>query len=81
MGPMRGPIEDFQTFHDTEAAPWMAGAAFCGTCHDVDEVSGLPLERPYAEYSLAGADDRPCQTCYMPEAQGTASWEARPDRP
>lgn len=77
MGPMRGPIEDFQTstFHDTEAAPWMAGAAFCGTCHDVDEVSGLPLERPYAEWlsSPAGADDRPCQTCHMPEAQGTAA--------
>jgi len=76
-GPMRGPIEDFaaSSFHETEAAPWMADAAFCGTCHDVNEVSGLPLERPYAEWlsSPAGAEGRPCQTCHMPESAGVAA--------
>ena len=76
-GPMRGPIEDPQasSFHTTEAAPWMAQAEFCGSCHDVEEVSGLPLERPYAEWAAApaGEEGRPCQTCHMPASEGEAA--------
>lgn len=82
-GPMRGPIEDPEasSFHTTEPAPWMAGAEFCGTCHDVQEVSGLPLERPYAEWAAApaGAEGRPCQTCHMPASEGEAA-EGGPQR-
>lgn len=82
-GPMRGPIEDPEasSYHMTEPAPWMATAEFCGTCHDVDEVNGLPLERPYAEWAAApaGAEGRPCQTCHMPESEGTAA-EGGPTR-
>lgn len=76
-GPMRGPITNPQAspFHDTEPAEWMAGAEFCGTCHDVTEVSGLPLERPYAEWLEAPASDAgtPCQSCHMPESTGEAA--------
>ncbi len=82
-GPMRGPIADPQPspFHETEPADWMAGAAFCGTCHDVQEVSGLPLERPYAEWLEAPASDAgtPCQSCHMPSATGPAA-EGGPER-
>jgi hypothetical protein len=59
----------------------MATAEFCGTCHDVNEVSGLPLERPYAEWAAAPAraDGRPCQTCHMPPSEGEAA-EGGPTR-
>jgi hypothetical protein len=82
-GPMRGPILDPEpsAFHTTEPAEWMAGAEFCGTCHDVYEVNGLPLERPYAEWlpSPAADEGRPCQTCHMPSRTGPAA-TGGPDR-
>lgn len=82
-GPMRGPIEDpiESGFHDTAPTELLSGAAFCGTCHDVFEVSGLPLERPYTEWlpSPAAADARPCQSCHMPTSAGVAGTSASGD--
>jgi hypothetical protein len=83
-GPMRGPIEDPVTSaaHASEGDPELfESAAFCASCHEVTEESGLPLERPYAEWlqSPAGEEGRPCQSCHMPERTGPAALGG-PDR-
>lgn len=76
-GPMRGPIEDpgVSSFHATEYSPLFAQSEFCGGCHDVIEVSGLNLERPYAEWlsSPAAGTEATCQSCHMPERSGQAA--------
>jgi hypothetical protein len=76
-GPIRGPIEDpaESGFHASEGSPLFRDSAFCGACHDVLEVDGLPLERPYAEWlaSPAYADGRTCQDCHMPTYFGQAA--------
>ena len=82
-GPMRGPIADpiDNAFHTSEAADFISDAEFCGACHDVIETTGLPLERPYEEWltSPAKQDDRPCQSCHMPESAGSAA-DGGPER-
>lgn len=83
-GPMRGPITDpvDSPFHDSEGTDLLSQAQFCGACHDVVETSGLPLERPYAEWltSPAQTEDRPCQTCHMPASEGQAATMGPTDR-
>lgn len=75
-GPMRGPIQDpmTSTFHATEYSPLFEGAQICGACHDVVELSGLHLERPYQEWleSPAATSGRTCQECHMPASTGPA---------
>jgi hypothetical protein len=82
-GPMRGPIADPapSTHHTSETVDFLGEASFCGSCHDVIETSGLPLERPYEEWlaSPAADDDRPCQSCHMPESTGIAG-DGGPER-
>ena len=76
-GPIRGPIEDpiANTFHDSEPVDFLGESEFCGSCHDVIEVSGLPLERPYEEWTTSPArdDGRNCQDCHMPTTEGPAA--------
>ncbi|MEZ4439810.1 MAG: cytochrome c family protein [Polyangiaceae bacterium] len=77
-GPQRGPIDDPQidvSNHATTHAPIFGESLFCGACHDVVEVSGLQLERPYGEWlespSFTAGDT--CQSCHMPGRQGQAA--------
>jgi hypothetical protein len=70
-GPLRGPGDVESPVHATETTDVLADSAFCGGCHDVLEVSGLPLERPYSEWleSPAAADGPTCQDCHMPPTE------------
>lgn len=76
-GPLCGNLDKPQTtgFHDSAATPHMGEARFCGSCHDVVETSGLPLERPFEEWlaSPAAAQGKPCQSCHMPSYDGKAA--------
>jgi hypothetical protein len=82
-GPQRGPIDDAleNANHQVGYAPFFSESLFCGTCHDVIEVSGLELERPYGEWleSPALASGQTCQDCHMPERQGSAA-DGAPER-
>lgn len=76
-GPIRGPIMDPapNPFHATEPSPLHKKSDFCGGCHDVIEVSGLHLERPFAEWSNSPAanTEATCQSCHMPASPGQAA--------
>jgi len=76
-GPIRGPIADpvENGFHESEYSPLHDTSDFCGGCHDIVEVSGLNLERPFAEWleSPAAADGQNCQSCHMPTYDGEAT--------
>ncbi|RME21274.1 MAG: hypothetical protein D6798_18585 [Deltaproteobacteria bacterium] len=79
-GPIRGPLTDPEpsSFHNAagmEYSDIFESAEFCGACHDVVEISGLPLERPYEEWTTSpGRDEgQTCQTCHMPESSGYAA--------
>ncbi|HHO51239.1 MAG TPA: hypothetical protein ENK18_10290 [Deltaproteobacteria bacterium] len=67
-GPMRSTTANGSTFHESEADGVFAGSEFCGACHDVIEVSGLDLERPYREWreSPSAEEGVTCQDCHMP---------------
>ena len=76
-GPMRGPITDpmESSAHAMEPTSLLGEATFCGACHDANELFGLPLERPWSEWSdsPAAAESRPCQSCHAPEWEGQAA--------
>lgn len=82
-GPMRGPILDpiESGYHTSEGSDLLSTSEFCGSCHDVFEVSGLPLERPYAEWTTSPGrnDGMTCQTCHMDTRTGPAA-VGGPDR-
>ena len=84
LGPVRGPFADPEpsAFHRTAQSDLIGRASFCGGCHDVIELSGLNLERPYAEWrtSPAAEEGRPCQSCHMPEYTGRAATTSTQDR-
>lgn len=76
-GAMRGPIADpiSNPAHESEHSPLFDSSLLCASCHDVIEVSGLNLERPYQEWlespaALAGID---CQSCHMETYVGKAT--------
>ena len=75
LGPIRGPIADpiASGFHESEYSDLFQESSFCGGCHDVIEVSGLNLERPYAEWlqSEGRTAGQTCQGCHMPEYEGS----------
>ncbi|MBX7193368.1 MAG: hypothetical protein K1X94_15040 [Sandaracinaceae bacterium] len=68
---MRGPITDpvASGRHESASSELFGTSEFCAGCHDIVEVSGLSLERPYEEWlsSPARAAGRNCQSCHMPE--------------
>ncbi len=76
-GPMRGPIQgaDPSSAHETEYSELFDSSLLCSSCHDVVEVSGLNLERPYAEWleSPAAQNDVQCQSCHMKTYTGKAT--------
>ncbi len=55
--------------HESRHSALHGTSEFCAGCHDIVEVSGLSLERPYEEWlsSPAGEAGRNCQSCHMPE--------------
>lgn len=76
-GPIRGTIAApaVSPFHDSQHSPLHATSAFCAGCHDIREVDGLALERPFAEWtgSPAAASGVECQHCHMPTHEGPAA--------
>jgi hypothetical protein len=83
VSPMLGPIADpvANDFHGSAFSPLFEDALFCAGCHDVVELDGLPLERPYAEWlsSPAAAENKTCQDCHMPAYTGIAA-DGAPER-
>lgn len=81
QGPMHGGLEDPQSnsVHQSSYSPLFETAPFCAGCHDVSEVNGLDLERPYAEWQQtpAAAEGRPCQNCHMPTVREAAATNAQ----
>ncbi len=81
-GAMRGNLPQPQTTnaHGTAEAPFLKTPEFCGACHEVVELSGLPLERPYSEWltSPAAAKGQTCADCHMPFYTGSAAEGAEP---
>ncbi len=76
-GPLRGPLEDpaDNNYHASEHSTIFETSEFCAGCHDVVEISGVALERPYEEWleSPAGAAGRTCQSCHMDTWDGQAA--------
>lgn len=74
LGPIRGPISDPQqtAAHESSFSDVHRRSDLCGSCHDIHEVSGLPLERPYSEWltSPSAARGQTCQDCHMPSRSG-----------
>jgi len=79
-GPVRGPRGS--ATHGGEASAMFEGSELCAACHDVVELSGLPLERPYAEWleSPAAAEGESCQDCHMPVYRGAIVEGGGPER-
>lgn len=75
--PVQGPLPpDIAAMaHPAQQNPLFDSSQFCGGCHDVVEVNGLPLERPYQEWleSPAAATRKNCQSCHMPAFDGQAA--------
>lgn len=76
-GPMRGCLDEPEesSFHETEFTEVFREPELCGSCHDVIELSGLNLERPYEEWlsSPASETGQTCQDCHMPPWSGQAA--------
>lgn len=76
-GPIRGPIMDpvSNAVHTSEGSALFESSAFCGGCHDVIEVGGVNIERPFAEWmeSPAAAAGQTCQSCHMATYTGTSA--------
>lgn len=76
-GPLRATIADpvENVFHASEHSPLHGTSEFCSGCHDVLELDGLNLERPYEEWleSPAAEAGTTCQDCHMPEYEGQAA--------
>lgn len=79
QGPMRGTIVDpaASLVHGSEYSPLHGRSEFCAGCHDIREVSGLALERPFEEWQESPAAAPPpaqmhCQHCHMPTYEGQA---------
>lgn len=72
---VRNPVEPtahkvaYSTFHDASLDD---SSTLCGTCHDIENDLGFPLERTFKEYkaSIFGSTSAPanfqsCQNCHM----------------
>lgn len=72
-GNLSSPTKSLE--HGFATAPFLKSPEFCGSCHEVTELSGLPLERPFAEWqaSPAFAKQQTCADCHMPTYTATAA--------
>lgn len=79
QGPIVDPVDN--AYHASAASTVHETSEFCGACHDVIEVSGLDLERPYQEWleSPSSEAGENCQSCHMPATTGPAA-EGGPER-
>lgn len=65
-------------FHASEHQALMGESQLCGSCHDVVETTGVPIERPFSEWleSPVGPlapEQTTCQDCHMPRYDGRAA--------
>lgn len=76
-GIMRGPLNVSQDppSHGCAEEPVFDDPVLCGSCHDVVELNGLDLERPYREWLQSPARDagQGCADCHMPAYDGQAA--------
>ncbi len=75
-GTMRATIADPQdtAAHRSEHSPLHKTSDLCGSCHNVTNPAGAPIEETYDEWaSWAQADQKTCQTCHMPAYRGRAA--------
>jgi hypothetical protein len=76
-GPLHGNLADPKAAaaHKVAPGPLLQSAEFCAACHDVYELKGLSLERPFQEWQDSPAPDQQqtCQTCHMPTYDGQAA--------
>lgn len=83
-GPVRASLADAEpsSAHSSQTSSVLSGSDFCGSCHDVVELSGLPLERPYSEWrdSPSAEAGQTCQDCHMPTYTGYAATGAERER-
>ncbi len=76
-GPVRAtigsPIDS--AAHEAAFSELHGSPEFCAGCHDVIEVNGVELERPYDEWleSPAPAEGTTCQDCHMKSYRGRAA--------
>jgi hypothetical protein len=76
-GPVRATIGSPvpSAAHEAVFSELHGSAEFCAGCHDVVEVNGVELERPYEEWleSPAPAEGTTCQDCHMKTYRGRAA--------
>ncbi len=77
-GPMRAGIADPQvdgSVHGAASSEIFGTSMFCAGCHDVIEVNGLELERPYGEWleSPSLTQGTRCQDCHMATREAPAA--------
>jgi hypothetical protein len=77
LAPMGGSIKDPapSAHHESRYDPLFETSRFCSGCHDVVELDGLNLERPFAEWSESPAKSSGthCQNCHMPKREAIAA--------
>jgi hypothetical protein len=83
-GVLRGGLQDplSNTAHASAYAPLLdrtqpASATLCGSCHDVVNMLGTPIERTFQEWQGTVFSHAPveltCGQCHMPGSQGVAA--------
>lgn len=79
-GPVTSRAASGASPHGTNVSDLLTRPEFCGGCHDVVELNGLPLERPYEEWRSSPARDagQGCIDCHMDRFEGPAATGAAP---
>jgi hypothetical protein len=69
----RGPFKDTQSpIHETKRSKLFESGDFCGGCHEMLNMNGLPIITTYSEWkeNYEKTGDAHCQDCHMPLAAG-----------
>ena len=75
-GTMRATIEDpVETVaHLSEYSPLHGESELCGSCHNVTNPAGAPIEETFDEWAASPPEGRKtCQGCHMPAYMGPAA--------
>ncbi|HSH00722.1 MAG TPA: multiheme c-type cytochrome [candidate division Zixibacteria bacterium] len=72
-GTIRDPVPN--AFHESEFKPFYGRSEYCGTCHDIDNGSGLMFEATFTEWQNGGftVTGKTCNDCHMPAYIGRAT--------